>query len=150
MALVTVAEVQAWLESTKLRLDHDDELLEEVHLSRMVLSKLATRFDTSAWVDETTTPDLVRTIIAMLTAASRYNKQYSESDAQAGNPYANKLEGLAYDMLEQLLTGEMLLTDVTDDGPGVTGTVAFYPTDASSLIDDEDDSDRKFSMGQVF
>lgn len=149
MALVTVNEVQAWLESTKLRLGHDDELPEEVHLSRMVLSKLATRFDISAWVDETTTPDLVRTIIAMLVAAARYNKQYSESDSQAGNPYANKLEGLAYDMLEQLITGEMLLTDATD-GPGVEGTVAFYPTDASSLLDTEDDSDRKFSMGQVF
>lgn len=150
MALVTVDEVQAWLESTKLRLDHDDELVEEIHISRIVLSKLSTRFDVDTWLDPTTTPGLVRTIISMLTAASRYNKVYSESDADAGNPYANKLEEMAYEMLEQLLTGEMILTDVTDSGPNVEGTVTFYPTDASSLIDDEDDSDRKFSMGTVF
>lgn len=150
MAYVTVDEVQSWVEPTKLRFDHDDELPEEANASTYVLARLATVFDTSNWTDNTDTPQLVRKVIAMLVAAWRYNRIYSESDLEAGNPYANKLEQMANDILTGLVNGSMVLTDETISGPGVEGTLAFYPTDASSLIDDEDDSDRKFSMGKVF
>lgn len=150
MAYITPEDAQSWLEATKLRIDSNDELPEEPNASAYTLGKLASVFDTSIWTDDLDTPDLVKRVIAMLVAAWRYNRLYSESDSEAGNPYANKLETMANEIIDGLVAGTIVLTDETTSGPGVEGTLSFYPTDSSTLIDDEDDSGRKFSMGKVF
>lgn len=150
MAHVTVKEVQSWLEKTKLRIDQDDELVEEEQVAPLVLGRLASRFTVSGWTDATSTPEAVRKVIAMLVAAARYNAAYSETAEDAGNPYALKLEQFAWDLVERMLDGSFVLTDVTLDGPGVEGILSFYPTDASTSIDDETDAGRAFTMGQVF
>lgn len=149
MALVSSADVQAWLEPTKLRLDSDDDLVEEIHASAIVMAQLSTRFDTSAWVDSTTTPQLVRTIISMLVAAYRYNSLYSETINEERETYGDKLEEKAMLLLQQVVDGQLIIEEALD-GPAVTGTLEFYPTDASTLIDDEEDAGRKFTMGQRF
>jgi hypothetical protein len=154
MALITLDEVQPWLEESKLRLAQDDELVEEVTASPLVLGKLAARFDTSTWVDENTTPEIVRKCIAMLCAAWRYNKHYSESEDGAGNPYANKLERMVWgdppDFMGGIIGGILAGSiDIgTVDGPAAEGTIAFYPTDAAEIIDEGQAA--KFSMGKVF
>lgn len=147
--LITLDEVQIWLEATKLRLASDDELVEEPPTSTYVLARLSGAYDTSTWSDASSTPALVRQIISMLVAARRYNKTYSEA-SDAGNPYADKLEQQAMTMLEQIVDGTLALEEITTEGPSVSGTLSFYPTDSSTLIDDEDDAGRAFSMGARF
>lgn len=149
MALVTVDEVQAWLERSKLTLAPDDTLPEEQTASEVVLSRLSTKFDVTKWTSTASTPKLVRKIIAMLVAAWRYNTVYSET-GDSGNPYADKLEARAELLLQQILDGALVLQDVTNDGPAVKGTLSFYPTDASTAINDKNDKGRVFTMGQVF
>ena len=149
MALVTIDDVQIWLEVTKHRIAPDDQLPEESAASEVVLSRLAVRFDTTTWVDPASTPSLVRKIIAMLVASWRYNRVYSETDEDAGNPYANKLEQRANDLITAILEGSIALTDV-GTGPAIDGTVDFYPTDISTATDSVDDKGRVFTMGKVF
>lgn len=149
MSLVTIQDVQNWLERSKLTLDSDDDLLEETHARSIVLSKLATRFDTSTWVDSDSTPKLVRTIISMLVAAYRYNAVYTEVPNPETETYGDKLEQRAMDLLQQVVDGGLVLEEATD-GPAVTGTLSFYPTDASTARDDEDDAGIKFTMGMRF
>lgn len=154
--LITIKDhVQPWLESTKLTLEPDDILDEEPIASELVRSKLSSRLDVSTWVDVSTTPTLVKQMIGMLVAAWRYNKHYSESDEDAGNPYANKLErmvlgtppdfedGLIYD----ILNGTIDLLDVTEDLTE-TGTIAFYPDDTVGVEYPEEAA--RFTMGTIF
>jgi hypothetical protein len=162
MARVSVAEVQAWLDPEKLQLPSNDPLPEEQHSSNIVLSKLAQVFDVSDWVDEATTPSLVRTIISGLTAARRYNKIYSETE-DAGNKYANKLEAILMDMINQVVAGSLTLTDVeTGDSPAQVhaNNPKFWPNDRTGalevhdargmLIQPEGSQDIKFRMGQTW
>ena len=148
MALITIDEVQVWLEATKLRLGPDDELPEESTASELVRSRLASKYTVTDWTTPATTPTLIRKIIAMLVAAWRYNKHYSET-ADAGNPYADKLELIAMDMISGIEDGSIALVDVTDEGPAVVGTVSFYPTDLDPL-NEYDEPDVKFTMGSIF
>jgi hypothetical protein len=149
-ALITVDEVQTWLESTKLRLATDDALAEESPASTIVLAKLASVFDVSGWTTAVATPKLVRKIISMLVAAWRYNALYSETDAEHGNPYADKLEKLAWSLLDGIILGQLVITEILDEGPAIEGIIDFYPTDASTAVDDEDNAGIAFSMGRIF
>lgn len=150
MALIDVDDVQPWLEETKLRLTTDDDLPEEPFQSEMVKSRLAScSLDVSTWVDPANTPKLVRGIIGMLVAAQRYNTAYSETDEEAGNPYANKLEGMAGKLLDGICAGSIDLLDVTDDpASSGFGSVDFYPTDKVGVLDPEEAA--RFTMGKVF
>ncbi len=149
---ITVADVQVWLEPSKLRLDSDDSLAEEIPASEEVLSKLATRFDTSLWLDENDTPALVRQIIALKVACFRYNSIYSESD-DAGNPYADKLCSMADNLIMGIIDGTINLIDEPLQGPSVEGTLAFFPTDATGANDADPfgpEEGARFEIGRVF
>jgi len=149
MPLIDVDDVQPWLESTKLRLDHDDALLEEPFWSDFVKSRLSgCGMDVALWVDGLTTPSLVKSVIGICVAAQKYSVAYSESE-DGGIPYATKLEELAYSLLEGICAGTLDLQDATDD-PATTGfgSVLFYPTDATGALDPEQAN--KFAMGKTF
>ncbi len=149
---ITVADVQVWLEPSKLHLDTDDSLAEEIPASEIVLSKLAARFDTSLWLDETDTPMLVRQIIAMLVASFRYNSIYSETD-DAGNPYADKLESMVDNLIMGIVDGSIELIDEPLQGPSVEGTLAFFPTDTTGANDLDPfgpEEGVRFKIGRVF
>lgn len=150
MALISIDDVQPFLEESKLSLDHGDKLPEEPYQSTVVKSRLSTcDIDVSTWVDRGSTPELVRWIIGMLVAAQRFNRFYSESDEEAGNPYANKLEARAETLLEGICSGSIDLLDITDD-PATTGfgSPLFYPDDTVGVLNEEEAV--RFSMGQVF
>lgn len=133
MARITPAEAQAWGEPTKLKITTlDTELL--AHLEEEVLGQLAGIYDVSTWVDNTSTPKLVRTIIAKTYVCWYYQRQYSE-DTDAGNPYAKSLATNAQMLIDGLIDGSITLPDVpTSQGQ----TATFYPTDESSLLDPRD------------
>lgn len=151
MANITVDEAQAWLEPSKLTIDALDEDLESQVVSE-VLSRLATAFDTSEWSSATTTPKLVRTIIAMMYVSWFYNRQYSEDEPNS-NEYALRLLAVAEANIVGLLNGTLLLLDVTTTIE-VGGPASFYPNDLSSAmdvtVDDPSLGPAKFSMGTIW
>lgn len=150
MSLIDVSDVQPWLEKSKLRLDHDDALEEEPFISEKLRSRLAgCGFDVAGWIDKDSTPVLVRGIIGMLVAAQRYNAVYSETDEESGNPYANKLQERADMLVEGICAGSIDLLDVDDDpASSGSGSVSFYPTDKTGVLNKEESV--RFTMGRVF
>jgi hypothetical protein len=150
MARITVEQAQAWLETTKLSIDTlDENLLDE--LETEILARLGASFDTGTWLDDSSTPKLVRTAIAKMYAAWVYNRTYSE-DTEGQNAYAAKLEANA----EMLISG---MLDGTIDIPGVdpgdpSGQPSYYPNDLSSAMeataDDRSLGPAVFSMGNTF
>lgn len=132
MARITPAEAQAWGERTKLKLDTLDTALLD-HLEAEVLGQIGGTYDTSTWVDTTSTPKLVRTIIAKLYVAWFYDRQYSE-DTDSGNPYAANLKANAAMLIEGIVDGSITIPGVDN----TAGEIAFYPTDASSMLDPRD------------
>lgn len=153
MAHVTLLEVQAWLEGTKLTLSSLEAELED-EISQQVLSRLAMAYPNEyvAWTNETTTPKLVRSVIAMKYAGWYYDRQYSENPED--NSYADRLRTEAQNLLDGIVAGTIDILEVA--GLPTIGEPLFYPTDVSSAPDavpsDTDPSagPAAFSMGKIF
>jgi len=149
MARITVHQAQAWSEKTKLPItDLDTDLLTQVE--NQVLGMLAGGFDTSTWLDSSTTPPIVQQILSMLYVSWFYNRQYSE-DQEHVNVYATLLRAEAESLIQGLLDGSITMPgqpESTESAP------TFYPTDASSAqqptFDDMSLGDASFSMGRLF
>lgn len=155
MARITVAEAQAWAEDSKLTITSLDlPLLTQAET--LVLAKLGRAYDPitvqSLWVNDATTPQIVRILIALKYVSLYYDRQYSEDEGR--NPWARRLDNIADDFLEQVLRGDIDIPEVA----GVTGVARaprFYPTDASSseigpTATDASAGPPKFSMEMVF
>lgn len=132
MARISVAEAQAWAEGSKLTIASLDTYL-LAHVEAMVLAELNRAYNVttvqSFWVDAATTPQLVRTLIAIKYVSLYYDRQYSEDEAR--NPWARRLDGMYADLLESISTGMVDIPEIA----GVTGVARaplFYPTDAST------------------
>jgi hypothetical protein len=150
MARVTLQQCQAWAEPTKLSLEKlDADLLSQIETE--VLGRIASTYDIGTWIDEATTPSLVRTAVAKKYVAWFYERQYSENVSDSGSSYAQRLDANA----EMIIMG---LIDGTIELPGVNigsgGEPVFYPTDQSSALDptlaDPSLGPARFSMGTVF
>lgn len=148
MARVSVEEVQAWLEQTKLTIASINTAL-ATQIEEMVISRLATAYTTTTWVDAATTPKLVRYIVSMLYASFFIDRQYSEDERS--NAWARRLNGIAETMILGILNGSIDLLDVP--AAQVNASPSYYPNDASSALEvtDEDSSlgGPSFSMGRV-
>lgn len=150
MARITPQMAQAWFDGTKLVVESlDTPLLDLVETE--VLGRIGAAFDTSTWVDVSTTPKLVRVTISKLYAAWFYNRQYSEEVGEQ-NVYAAKLEANAELLITGLIDGTIDLEEVPSGDP--SGQPGFYPTDESSAMeataDDRSLGPEVFSMGKVF
>lgn len=161
MARISLDDVQAWTESTKLSpqaldLDHLSQIEEEV------LSQVASVYDTSTWLDKPSTPRLIQVIISKTYAAWLYDKFYSENQ-NLPNQYAQKLKDNAMMLIQGIISGTITIPGTIPSNPvGAT----YYPSDASSGIDpttgyydptrqvvitgDTSVGPAKFSMGSVF
>jgi hypothetical protein len=151
MARIELGDAQAWLEPSKAELDEFDvDLLEQVE-TQVLSALVGTGYDTSTWVDTTSTPDLIKSIISMLYASYYLQRQYSE-DQEVDNPWAKRLYDMATANIRGLISGTLTLTDTSDFT--VAGAPAFYPTDASSAACpdyyDKSLGDARFSMGMEF
>lgn len=160
-ALFSVNEAKAFLESTKLDLTSiEDSLADQMALQ--VLPKLATVYDTSAWIDTASTPALVRSLIAMLYVAEVYDRTYSDNSDDTTSNYAFLLRRTVQANIAGLLNGSIVLPEFPDVSTGID-TPLFFPTDASSLankgagcegslgtLDDPANTDASFSMGLTF
>lgn len=126
---VTLADVQGWLESTKLTLASVDAAL-EASAAETVFSSASRVYDTSTWVDANTTPRLIRQVIAMYVAGWTYNRQYSE-DSEESNWWGDYLLGEAEKLLSGIVDGTIDLLDVAGTVGNVSGPT-FYPNDATA------------------
>ncbi len=135
MARISLTEAQAWAESSKMDLTDmgglDPNLLTQVEAQ--VLGALGRVYDPAViqalWVNDATTPQLVRTLIAMRYMSLLYDRQYSEDEGR--NPWARRLENMANDLTEAIATGAVDIPEIA----GVVGVAReprFYPTDDSS------------------
>jgi hypothetical protein len=130
MAHVTVGDVQVYLDVNKLALPENDPLEEDQTFADIVFASVGQVYDFSSWTNETTTPALIRRVLAMLIAANRYNKIYSEED-DAGNRYADKIEARALEILASISDGTILLYDASLLPLPETHDPSFYPNDAT-------------------
>lgn len=155
--LVQLAEVQQWLELTKLQLNVIDAALADTAQTQ-VLSSLQNIYSTSGWTDSDTTPALVRKIISLYIAGWSYARQYSEATAENRNVYASWLCQRADMLLAGLIAGTLTLAEVPDSSTNnepsfwpndTTGAVQQYDS-AGNAIGDEFSEGIKFTMGQVF
>lgn len=151
MPRIAAGDAQAWAEGTKLPIEQlDPALLSQVEVR--VVARLTAAFpdDIATWASPETTPDIVKSVIAMLYVAWFYDRQYSE-EQESLNDYAVLLRSQAEELITGILDGSIVIPGIvvpTLDGP------AFYPDDASSSLCptpyDRSLGDAKFSMGQVF
>jgi hypothetical protein len=149
VARIGVKEVQAWLEPTKLTIAEVDADL-ATQVEEQILSRVAVAYNTSTWVNELTTPRLIRSIIAMEYASFFIDRQYSEDERS--NAWARRLSMMLETMLKGILDGSVDLIDVTT--PVLNSAASFYPNDASSVLEPTDDDSSlgpsAFSMGRRF
>lgn len=155
-------EANAFLADTKLDIGTSIDNALEQQMTLQVLPRLATVYDTSTWVDENTTPALVRSLIAMLYVAEIYDKVYSDNSDDSTSNYAFVLKRTVMSNIAGLLNGTVVLPEFPDVATGID-TPLFFPNDASSLLnkvagceggmgtlDDPANTDASFSMGLTF
>jgi hypothetical protein len=150
---VTVSEVQQWIQDTRLTVGSVNTDLESSAFSRVV-GALALRYTTATWVDASSTPALVRSIISMLIAAWTINRAHAETVGDV-DAYGVHLESSAMVLLGGLADGSILIDD-TAIGDYSTGQPAFWPTDNATTIAEEEGWDAEgaapllFTAGKVF
>jgi len=155
MAHVSPAEIQEWIRNTRLAVTSVDATKDESFF-RIASSKLTNRYNVTVWVDASTTPSLIRTIIGMLYAANEINAGNAESTNEI-NAYGVHLESSAMALLGGLADGSIDLVDIAVTDLGVTYTdPVFWPTRMATAIAKSDGIDadgaaqQAFSMGQIF
>jgi hypothetical protein len=153
MAYVTEAQVQQWLQATKYNITSlDDELV--AHARDVAFSLVSRRYDTSTWVDDATTAEMVLNLMTMLVASYTLRRVIGEDDG--GHDYPDWLESRATTLLEQLSTGTISIPGVPTDGNSPEGGVpTFWPTEQATDLWFEDPhaegaAARAFDMQQIF
>jgi hypothetical protein len=153
MAHISLAEANAWLEATKLTLSSVDSQIDQ-NASGIVIGRLRQTFTTTAptWLDEGTTPPLIRTLISMYYVSYIYDKAYADDASDTSN-YAFILRRNADSVIAGLISGAIIL-DEDPTAADTFGQPAFFPNDASSAnpasSDFPSDGPPAFSLGQVF
>lgn len=149
MARISIQQAAAWAEKTKLNITElDTDLLTQIE--DQVLGMLAGGFDTSTWLDSSSTPPIVQQILSMLYVSWFYNRQYSE-DQEHVNVYATLLRAEAESLIVGLLDGSITMPGQPES---TEASPSFYPNDASTAADPTSDDTSlgpaSFSMGTVF
>jgi hypothetical protein len=158
VAHISVSDAQAYATPRKLDLGTSLDGDLENSVATQVLAQLHSAYNTTTWVDESTTPVLVQSIIGMYYVAWYYQRTYAEDTGTA--TYADRLLRWAQMLINGILNGNTVLVDVVTPATGDRSEPAFYPNDQSSATKPENldinDPERGsvgpayFTMGQVF
>ena len=162
MPVFTASEANAFLDSTKLDIGTSIDNALADQMSLQVLPHLATVYDTSSWIDDASTPALVRSLVAMLYVAALYDRVYSDNADDTTSNYAFLLRRTVQSNISGLINGSLILAEDPDVAVGVD-TPVFFPNDTSSqlnkaagceggmgTLDDPANTDASFSMGLTF
>jgi hypothetical protein len=111
---------------------------------------LVAGYPTATWVNEASTPALIRTIIAMYYIAALYDRHYAQEEEESS--YAITLRSLADANITGLISGSVELSEY--ELPVTGGTPSFFPNDLSSAneptVDNPSDGGPAFMMGTIF
>jgi hypothetical protein len=147
------------LETTKLSISSIEPTL-ELDVSSEVLGRLGETFYAYVplWIDNTTTPALVKQIMAMYYASWVYDRSFAEVETNESQvSYGATLRAWASKLLTDMISGGVTVAEILPGGPN--SSIVFYPTDASSTTDalqantDTDDNSlgpAVFGMSKVF
>lgn len=133
--LATLEDVQANLPSDVAIATEDNIALLQISIARMVRGYLSRVIDTPtllSWVSPETTPEIIKEAAAKLIAAQHYfNNTANQSTTIETNSFAQKRydEGMA--LLNGVIEGTILLTDVIITPVEGMSTLEFFPIDAT-------------------
>ena len=139
-------DIQAYIRPDHIQVDDANSAKQNIEATRIVKGQLAGFFAPvviSSWADPSTTPDVIRGITGRLTAALLYASSFSEESGGEVSAYANWLYAGALAMINQILAGNLTVTD-SDDNPidsGGGGLLSFFPDDTTTPA---------FTMDQFF
>lgn len=135
MAVIELVDIQQWLELTKIEPSSIDAAL-EISCQEEAFSRLATKYDVSTWIDASTTPELVKTIVSLLYAGRLWNRSFQAGSSKEGS-YGDKLIRRADLLLLGIVEGEYDLID-TDTGntidPASDEGPSFFPDDSATEL----------------
>jgi len=148
---ITIEEANAWADKVKLNFGNLDVELESSQ-STQVLSRVSQIYDVTSWVDSSTTPSLIRKIIAMMYTGWYFQRTYSEDENTS--TYGMMLIAQAEQLILGIIDGAITLSDAPPNTDLLNSSPLFYPNDASSALtpttDDMSLGPNKFSMGTVW
>lgn len=147
--LISITEAQAWIQQTKLDIDVLDSAL-LAQRQTYILARLGSVYTTTGWVSPGTTPDLVRSIIAMQYVGWYIHRTFAE-DSELST-YGEKLLADSEALIQGILDGSLSLgVAFPEANPSFP---SFYPTDASSAATPSDTDSSlgpaAFGMGKEF
>jgi hypothetical protein len=149
---ITFQDVNAWFADTKLSLSSNTEINDEreQQIVDTTFPRLASFAAVDTWTDDTDTPSIIRSIIAMYYAAWTYDMTYADDD-QGDNRFAARLRRAADLALQGIVEGQVIVEGVTI--PAMVGP-SFFPNDKSSMNPPTEqfpyDGDSYFMMGTVW
>lgn len=150
MSYITKEGVNAWADGSKLSLTVLDGEL-ETSVASQVLARVSQAYDVSSWTDSSNTPQLIKSVMAMMYMGYYYQRVYSE-DTQLNN-YGIYLIERAEKMLDNIVTGVVDI-GVIPIGGADTMTASSFPNDLSSAneptMDNPSFGGPKFTMGQIW
>jgi len=117
--IVTDADIQVHLPIDKFLItDYPNDLVTtKLDISRVIFGRLSGTFSPltlASWADPTTTPETIRAIGGRLGAALMYRNRLAE-DYPEDADYAQLKYREAMMMLEMIVSGEMVLPEVTEE-----------------------------------
>lgn len=107
MAYIDKDDVQDFIEETKFTVDAVPPGLEAKAVG-IIFGILKARFDVVNWTDENSTPETVKTSLAMLVGSWMYSRGVSYDEA-AITGFAKDLRDQAYHIAHSLVEGSMNL-----------------------------------------
>lgn len=154
MAYLDDERVNSWLAATKYQVGALEPELEE-QVVQQGFARLSTRYATTDWTDDASTPPLVITALSMLYAAWYLQRQISDDELNADS-YPMILEARAWGLIDGIASDTIDLPGVDPDPAVLAGKQPlFFPDDSSTTLWEDDPHDpggapRYFSMGQTF
>lgn len=125
--------------------DDDNTRLIQISVARMVRGYLSRMVDNATlltWVTPDTTPEIVTEVAAKLIASQLFiNKTSKTTTDIEDKSFAQRKYDEAISILQQIITGDILIPGVTTDATGDMSVEDFFPIDGT---------DRAFTMGQNF
>lgn len=141
MAIADINDANTHLPQDKIPLKDARFPALQIDSERVVRGALAGYFlptTLASWTDPENTPGLIRSIAGRLIAALWYKERYSEDSLQVPQ-YAQDKYDEAMLFLQKILSGDMILEEVTEDDVGADRFTSadFYPNS---------DTDPKFQI----
>lgn len=143
--LASVDDINANLDNTAVQADDINTNLLQISVARVIRAYLSNYIDNAAlfsWVTPDTTPDTIREIAAKLIASQLYfNTTAGQQKLIQPEHVSQRLYNEAIALLNQIISGSITIPGVIIIGSDSMSTSDFFPID---------DTDRAFTMGQIF